>query len=143
MTNNNYLQDQLDIRWKQRFANFQRAFLLLKSGLNQEHKLNQLEQEGIIQRFEYTFELSWKLLKDIMEYDNLIVDRISPNAVIKQAFASKYIDNIDIWLKMASDRNLMSHTYNFAVFETIIQRVRSLYLPLLEDWYSELLIKNG
>ena len=81
-----FIMQEMDVRWKQRFYNFQRAFKLLRSGLEEEHQLNQLEQEGIIQRFEFTFELAWKLLKDLMEHDNLVVERISPNAVIKQAF---------------------------------------------------------
>jgi nucleotidyltransferase substrate binding protein (TIGR01987 family) len=130
---------EADIRWKQRFYNFQRAFELLKNGLESRHQLNQLEQEGIIQRFEFTCELAWKLLKDLMEYDNLVVERISPNAVIKQAFAGKYIIDAQTWLKMASDRNLMSHTYNFATFEEVISRIRQDYLPMLEVWYHELL----
>lgn len=130
---------EADIRWKQRFYNFQRAFGLLRSGLESSEQLNQLEQEGIIQRFEFTFELAWKLLKDLMEHDNLVVERISPNAVIKQAFAGKYIIDAETWLKMASDRNLMSHTYNFATFEEVIARIRQDYMPMLEIWYDGLL----
>jgi nucleotidyltransferase substrate binding protein (TIGR01987 family) len=130
-----------EIRWKQRFENFQRAFILLRDGLDSEKELNQLEQEGIIQRFEYTFELAWKLLKDIMENDGIVIERISPNYVIKQAFHSKYITDINTWLKMAGDRNLMSHTYNFTTFEVVIASIRQDYLPMLEEWYMSILMK--
>lgn len=68
-----------DIRWQQRFQNFQRAFGLLREAMDQDLKqLNQLEKEGIIQRFEFTFELAWKVLKDKMEHDGLVIDQISP-----------------------------------------------------------------
>ena len=129
-----------DIRWKQRFQNFSRAFLLLREALeNDLASLNQLEKEGCIQRFEYTFELAWKVLKDKMEYDGLVLDQISPKAIVRQAFSTKYLDNADIWLKMIGDRNLMSHTYDFSKFEAILSTVQTEYLPILDDWHLELM----
>lgn len=129
-----------DVRWRQRFANFQRAFLLLREALEIDpQQLSQLEKEGIIQRFEYTFELAWKVLKDKMENDGIELDKISPNAVVRQAFAAKYIADADVWLKMIGDRNLMSHTYDFSKFEAIIQSIRDIYLPMLDEWYLGLL----
>ncbi len=128
-------QQNPDIRWQQRFANFQRAFLLLRDAMDSNlPELSQLEKEGIIQRFEYTFELAWKVLKDKMENDGLILDQVSPKAVIKQAFAAKYIDSPETWLRMMGDRNLMSHTYDFVKFEAVIQSIDSDYLPMLQDW---------
>ena len=131
-----------DIRWKQRFANFNRAFLLLREAMeNDLPSLSQLEKEGIIQRFEYTFELAWKVLKDKMENDGLVLDKISPKAVVKEAYAAKYINNAETWLKMIGDRNLMSHTYDFVKFEAVIQSIASDYLPMLEEWHYQLLIE--
>jgi nucleotidyltransferase substrate binding protein (TIGR01987 family) len=133
-------QQNLDIRWQQRFANFQRAFLLLRGAMDSNlPELSQLEKEGIIQRFEYTFELAWKVLKDKIENDGLILDQVSPKAVIKQAFAAKYIDSPETWLRMIGDRNLMSNTYDFVKFEAVIQSIDSDYLPILQDWYMGLL----
>ena len=133
------MSDQ-DIRWKQRFNNFQRAFLLLREAMEIEpDALSQLEKEGIIQRFEYTFELAWKTLKDKMEFDGIVLDQISPRAVVREAFAAKYIDDAGTWLKMIGDRNLMSHTYEFAKFEAVIETIRVAYLPLLDEWYSSLI----
>jgi nucleotidyltransferase substrate binding protein (TIGR01987 family) len=133
-------QQNPDIRCQQRFANFQRAFLLLRDAMDSNlPELSQLEKEGIIQRFEYTFELAWKVLKDKMENDGLILDQVSPKAVIKQAFAAKYIDSPETWLRMMGDRNLMSHTYDFVKFEAVIQSIDSDYLPMLQDWYMGLL----
>jgi nucleotidyltransferase substrate binding protein (TIGR01987 family) len=133
-------QQNPDIRCQQRFANFQRAFLLLRDAMDSNlPELSQLEKEGIIQRFEYTFELAWKVLKDKMENDGLILDQVSPKVVIKQAFAAKYIDSPETWLRMMGDRNLMSHTYDFVKFEAVIQSIDSDYLPMLQDWYMGLL----
>lgn len=102
--------------------------------------LSQLEKEGIIQRFEYTFELAWKVLKDKMEFDGLVLDQVSPKAVVRQAFTAHYIDAPEVWLKMFCDRNLMSHTYDFAQFEQIIQSIRDEYLALLEEATRELYV---
>ena len=129
-----------DIRWKQRFRNFSRAFSLLREALElQPSQLNQLEKEGIIQRFEYTFELAWKVLKDVMESDGIALDQISPKAVVRQAYSAKYIDNPEVWLNMIGDRNLMSHTYDFTKFEAVINTLRESYLPELEAFYHDLI----
>ena len=101
--------------------------------------LSQLEKEGIIQRFEYTFDLAWKTLKDRMEFDGIVLDQISPKAVIRQAFAAKYIDDAEVWLKMVGDRNLMSHTYDFAKFDAVIDTMRTHYFPVLDEWYISLI----
>jgi len=131
-----------DNRWKQRFSNFNRAFLLLREAMeNDLSTLSQLEKEGIIQRFEYTFELAWKVLKDKMENDGLVLDKISPKAVVKEAYAAKYINDAETWLKMIGDRNLMSHTYDFMKFEAVIQSIASDYLPMLDEWHCQLLIE--
>jgi len=133
-----------DIRWQQRFKNFQRAFFLLREAMeNDLNSLNQLEKEGIIQRFEYTFELAWKVLKDKMEYDGLELNQISPKAVVRQAFAAKYIQDADTWLRMIGDRNLMSHTYDFSKFEAVIASIQSDYLPMLDEWHFQLLTEQA
>lgn len=130
-----------DIRWKQRFSNFSRALSLLREAMEEDvFSLKQLEKEGIIQRFEYTFELAWKVLKDKMEFDGIVLDQISPKAVVRQAFAAKYINDPDTWLRMIGDRNLMSHTYDFVKFEAVIQSIADSYLPMLDEWYFSLLM---
>lgn len=80
-----------DIRWKQRFANFNRAFLLLREAMeNDMATLSQLEKEGIIQRFEYTFELAWKVLKDKMENDGIV---LRPN-ITQSRYQAGFYDKI-------------------------------------------------
>ena len=125
-----------DIRWQQRLQNFSRALNLLREIVEAHQDLTTLEpivKEGTIQRFEYTFELAWKTLKDKMQADGLELERISPRYVFKSAFQAKYIDNIEDWLKMASDRNLMSHTYNFDTFDQVLVALKNDYFQLLDD----------
>ena len=98
-----------DIRWKQRFQNFDRAFVLLRDALeNGPETLNQLEKEGVIQRFEFSFELAWKTLKDFMEQDGFVFATITPRQVLKDAFVAKILPDGQVWIDMLDHRNLLS-----------------------------------
>jgi nucleotidyltransferase substrate binding protein (TIGR01987 family) len=76
--------------------------------------------EGLIQRFEYTFELAWKTLKDYLEHSGIVLPQITPKAVLKAAFAAKLIEDGQIWMDMLSHRNLRSHTYDCEKFEEAV-----------------------
>ena len=129
-----------EIRWQYRFANFSRAYSLLRDALEDGvDPLNQLEREGVMRRFEFTFELSWNLLKDKLEYDGVILPSATPRGVMRQAFSAKLIDDCDAWLAMLTDRNLMSHTYDFERFDVVIRNIHSRYLAVLDDLYQRLL----
>lgn len=104
-----------EIRWKQRFENFENAFLLLEEAVNDFPNLSKLEKEGLIQRFEYTFELSWKTLKDFLESQG--VEAKFPREVIKQAFKNELILDGELWLQMLDSRNQMAHTYDEKTFK--------------------------
>jgi len=122
-----------DIRWKQRFHNFDRAFLLLRGALERKPAaLSMLEKEGVIQRFEYTFELAWKSLKDYLEEGGLVISPVTPRQVIKEAFAAKVISDGEVWINMLDNRNLLSHTYDFSVFEQAVDAIAADYLPAME-----------
>ena len=100
--------------------------------------LNQLEKEGVIQRFEYCFELAWKTVKDYMEASGVVFDVVMPRQVIKDAFAAKVLSDGDIWIAMLDHRNLLSHTYNPAIFEQAVEAIHQRYLPRLDDLYHVL-----
>ncbi len=129
------------LRWKQRFESFERAILLLTEAFDVgPSALSDLEKEGVIQRFEYTFELAWKTLKDYLIYSGIIFDQITPRAVIKQAFAARIIEDGQIWIEMLEQRNLMSHTYNREIFETVFCSIAERYVGALEQvfrWLKE------
>ena len=126
-----------EVRWKQRFQNFSRAYNLLNSVLeeNDIDDLSNLEQEGVIQRFEYTYELAWKTLKDYLEYNGANIAEITARNVFKEAYSSKIIKNSEIFIDMMLSRNLLSHTYDFNKFRDILIKVKKDYLPVLSDLY--------
>lgn len=128
-----------DTRWKYRFTNFSRAFALLRDALEPGvEALNQLEREGVIQRFEYTFELAWNTLKDRLEYDGIVFDTVTPRSVIRQGFQSGLIADGETWLDMLTDRNLSSHTYDVARIEAVLTNIHGRYLAVLNDLYLRL-----
>lgn len=95
-------------------------------------KLSLLEKEGTLQRFEFTFELAWKLMKDYLEESGIIINPITPKQVIKQAFTAKIISDGQVWIDMLLSRNLMSHTYDFIKFEAIAKDVEQKYLTSMK-----------
>ena len=132
-----------DIRWKQRFDNFDRAFVLLREVYDRGvDSLSQLEKEGAIQRFEVTFELAWKTLKDYLEEDGIVVNPVTPRNVIKEAFAAKLLDDAQVWIDMMLHRNLLSHTYDSAVFETVLRTVIARYFAAFDRLHEFFLLKK-
>lgn len=128
-----------DIRWKQRFQNFGRAFALLSDALVQgAEPLSALEKEGVIQRFEYTLELSWKTVKDYLEAQGQIVSPETPRQVLKEAFASGVIRDGQIWIRMLDHRNLLSHTYDQKVFAHAVDAIAAQYLSAIAELYTYL-----
>lgn len=119
-----------DIRWQQRFSQFQKAFSLLQSAIALEHP-NVIERAGLIQFFEMAFELSWKLLKDYQNAQGFNIQ--SPREAIKQAFQSGLIMQGHAWMDALEDRNLTTHTYNEQTAEQVEQAIRQTYYPLLLD----------
>ena len=121
-----------DIRWKQRFQNFDRAFVLLRDAMeNGPSALNQLEKEGVIQRFEYCFELAWKSVKDYMEEGGLLFPTVTPRQILKDAFAARILADGQVWIDMLDHRNLLSHTYNLASFEKAVEAIHQRYLAAI------------
>lgn len=130
-------------RWKYRFDNYKRAFGLLREAIEimQARELTQLEKEGVIQRFEYTWELAWKVLNDYLDSSGVVLETVTPAAVIRAAFAAKIITDGDVWMKALDARNKMSHTYNLKTFELIIADIRAQYFAVLDALHLTMLEK--
>jgi nucleotidyltransferase substrate binding protein (TIGR01987 family) len=121
-----------DIRWKQRFQNFEKAFLLLKRTLDIKNP-SEAEKGGLIQFYEMAFELAWKLMKDYLEELGFTV--ISPREAIKQAFQSGIIEDGQGWIDALDDRNLTTHTYDESTAEKVVATIRTSYFPMLRQLY--------
>ncbi len=121
-----------DIRWHQRLANFSWALVQLQKAvaLRQSRELSELEQQGLIQAFEFTHELAWKVMKDYLVslgMDSLIASRDSTRA----AFAAELITDGEAWMDMILSRNLSSHTYNLDIATQLVSKITATYVPLL------------
>jgi nucleotidyltransferase substrate binding protein (TIGR01987 family) len=125
-----------DIRWQQRFSNLMKAFGQLERFVS-EKDLNEMEKQGLIKAFEYTFELAWKTLQDLFK-DKGYTGIVGPRPVIEQAFQDGYITDGKGWMNMQISRNLTSHTYDEATANEIISSIRSSYVSLMQELIENL-----
>jgi len=131
-----------DIRWIQRFSNYNKALKQLKDAvlLASERELSQLEQQGLVQAFEFTHELAWKTLKDFLEHRGN-KDIYGSKDATRQAFALGLIKEGEKWMDMIESRNQTSHTYNEETVEEIVNTVKENYLAefiVLQERLSKL-----
>lgn len=126
---------QQNIRWQQRFANYRKALVkltqavdLLSKQTGGETVVDELLQEGLIQRFEYTHELAWKVMKDYAEYQGYTDVRGSRDA-IRKALEMNLIDD-KRWMETIEDRNLTVHNYDNEIASEIYNNIMNVYAPL-------------
>lgn len=122
-------------RWQQRFYNLENAFLFLQEGIKREN-LDPLQEAGIIQSFEFVFELAWKTLKDFLESKG--TNAFFARDVLKEAFAGQIIQEGHLWIEMLEKRNILSHTYNRHQATEAVQLIKERYFPVLKQGYLEL-----
>ena len=119
-----------DLRWLQRFDNFQRALLVLERGvqLAQARELSELEQQGLIQGFEFTHELAWNLLKDYLTHQG-IAGVVGSRDATRLAFQNGLVADGETWMEMIRSRNQSSHTYNLEQAQVIARDVIEHFYP--------------
>ena len=127
-------------RWRQRLATFGKALARMDEVVTLWHsrKLSDLERDGMIQRFEYTQELAWKLLKNYIEYQGE-AQMGGSRDTIRQAFRLGLIENSEPWFDMLESRNLTSHVYYEETEMTVIERIVDTYYPILSLLHAEML----
>jgi nucleotidyltransferase substrate binding protein (TIGR01987 family) len=131
-----------DIRWRQRFDNFERALQVLERGVDlaRQRPLSELEQQGLIQGFEFTHELAWNLLKDYLQYQG-ITGLIGSRDATRLAFQNDLISDGEGWMAMIQARNQSSHTYNLEQAQVIARDVIERFTPVfraLRDRFTAL-----
>ena len=122
-----------DIRWIQRFQNYIKAFQTLIEAveLAQTRTLSKLEQQGLIQGFEFTHELAWNVFKDYLEHKGF-VDLIGSRDATRVAFKNGLLEDGDIWMAMIKTRNQSSQSYNLQLAEEIVDDILTLFYPAFE-----------
>ena len=123
-----------DVRWQQRFANFKKAFAQLTEAIenNGENPID-IIKEGIIQRFEFTHELAWKVMKDFLEYEGF--QNISGSrSATREAFNKALISEGQLWMDMIESRNKTVHTYHENILEVEYKKIINLYFPLFVEF---------
>jgi nucleotidyltransferase substrate binding protein (TIGR01987 family) len=127
-----------DIRWQQRLANYKKALSQLTKFI-EKGELNELEEQGLIKAFEYTYELAWNVIKDFLASRGNSSIYGSRDA-IREAFSTGLIDDGEGWMAMYADRNKTSHTYNEEtadeIMRNVVARYFSLFLALKEKMES-------
>jgi nucleotidyltransferase substrate binding protein (TIGR01987 family) len=123
-----------DIRWKQRFQNYQKSLNYLEDALAI-IKPDLIQKAGLIQFFEMTFELAWNTMKDYLEEEGFL-NLNSPRETIKKAFEIELITDGHAWLKALEDRNLTSHTYDEETASEVENLIRNNYYHLLVEFFK-------
>ncbi|TAN80864.1 MAG: nucleotidyltransferase [Gallionella sp.] len=132
-----------DIRWKQRFDNFNRALEQLTQAveLSRQRPLSDLEKQGVIQGFEIVHELAWNVLKDFLAYEG-ITGIVGSRGAVREAFRRDLLIDGELWMDMIEKRNLSSHTYNKALAEELVSAIvggyHAAFLALQQEMQSRL-----
>lgn len=126
--------EKQDIRWLQRFSNYRKALVrlgkavdIVSSRMEEDEEIDDLLEEGLIQRYEFTHELAWKVMKDYAEYQGITGLGGSRDA-IRQTLQFGLIDD-ENWMRSISDRNLTSHQYDKDTAQEIIENIINIYYP--------------
>src|SRR6056297_85662 len=118
-----------DIRWVQRYNNYKKALGQLSRFVDKEN-LNEMEEQGLIQSFEYSFELAWKTLQDFLTEKSGYTEIRGPRPVIMQAFSDGLISHGEKWMKMLNDRNRSVHSYDEKIAGEIVRSIKNEYFHL-------------
>ncbi|WP_386690976.1 MULTISPECIES: nucleotidyltransferase substrate binding protein [unclassified Lonepinella] len=129
--------DQKIIRLKQRFEHYKNALARLSEAIEKcdeviqkiDGVIENIVQESIIQRFEFTHELAWKLMKDILQYEGDFEG--GSRTATREAFNLGYISQGEVWMDMVETRNLTVHTYNISLLNQEFEKITTQYFPLL------------
>jgi nucleotidyltransferase substrate binding protein (TIGR01987 family) len=123
-----------DVRWIQRLQNYRTALsrLTAAGALANQRPLSELEQQGVVQAFEFTHELAWNVLKDYLEAQGFVSIIGSRNAT-REAFKNGLLADGEVWMDMIKARNQTSHTYNLQIVQGITHDIHTRFHPAFTD----------
>ena len=120
---------------KIRYEDFEKALNKLKIALEKDISADDLYLDGTVKRFEFCFELSWKLMQAFLAYDGFIVN--SPRSAIRKSFEVEFISNAEDWIKMLEDKNLTTHTYDEETAMEIYRNIAEKYIFMFEEFNNK------
>ena len=154
----NHQEMEENIRWEQRFSNYVKALEKLAQAVNyvkkslshedeslgedSDHVLDEIVKEGLIQRFEYTHELAWNVMKDYGSYQGNSTIGGSRDAT-REAFQLQLISDGKVWMDMIGSRNKTSHTYNEETADEIYNKIFNEYYPAFLEFQKNMQAKKG
>lgn len=128
-----------DNRWQQRLDNYQKALVYLADEAEKYAETDlDVIKKGIIQSFEITHELAWKVMQDYLKYQGF-TELGGPRTITRLAFQNGLIHERDSWIAMLSSRNLTVHTYDSVILTEIFQAIIHIYLPLFTQFEQRIL----
>jgi nucleotidyltransferase substrate binding protein (TIGR01987 family) len=130
--------DRVELRWRQRLDSLQRALRQLQAALaaHASDPDNEVIGMAVIKAYEFSFELGWKTLKDLLAYEG--IDAPLPRQVIREAFAANLVRNGQIWIDMLEQRNLMAHTYDIQRAQRALTMIQGSFAPALLELARDL-----
>ena len=123
-------------RFEERKQDLINATNRLKEALNEEE--SELMIDAVLHRYEFTFELAWKTLKDYLEYSGVAINTGSPREVIKESFAHNLISDGEVWIKMMLARNSLSHLYDEETSRQVYNEIKEKYIYQIEKLIERL-----
>jgi nucleotidyltransferase substrate binding protein (TIGR01987 family) len=126
-----------DIRWEQRFSNYRKAFAQLKKFIDK-GDLSDLEEQGLIKAFEYTYELAWNTMKDYLEYQGGTSLITGSRDTFREAFKAALISDGQLWMDMLESRNKTSHSYNAETADEIVKSILEIYYDLFIEFEAKM-----
>ena len=127
-------------RWEQKLNSYRKALNRLAEVVNvmKFRQLNDFEADGLIQRFEFTFELAWKLMKSYAEYQGTDKEIMGSRDAVRWAYENKLISDSDVWMEMIKRRNDTSHTYDENTAADVVLRVKDSYFQAFVDFFEKM-----
>ncbi len=129
LTFNHPIMEQKDIRWQQRLSNYKKALAQMEKFVAKGDSLSELEEQGLIKSFEYTYELGWNTLKDYLIYQGF-TEIIGSRDAIRESFSAGLIEDGEVWMDMLKSRNKTSHTYNEETAKQVVKAILNDYFPV-------------
>ncbi len=129
-----------DVRWKQRFQNFHKSYDVMQRLMALDH-LSEFERMALIQSFEISFELAWKVMKDYLESEGFLPK--SPRETIKTAYQADLINKAQVWMDALVDRNLTVHTCDETFAIDMAGKIQKIYYPAISDFYTLMFSKTN